>query len=272
MAAPRLSVSKLLRPHWPLLGVSAAAMLIQGFANLVEPWPLKVIFDYVLGSKAVPKWLVPWIGERPLDVLDVAAASVVVIAAMHAVGAYAEKYFSSTVGKRVGYELRRRLYHHVQRLSLSFYERRQTGDMVVRLTSDIDSAEDLIASLLQIALDLITILGMTAVMFYLDWRFSLIGLSVAPVLFVMVFRYTRRIKQAAREVKVKESSLASVVQEAMSSARAVKAFATEDEEEKRLDRESKASVEVSLKARSLKARLAPMVDVVVAIATCLVLW
>ena len=82
MAAPRLSVSKLLRPHWPLLGVSAAAMLIQGFANLVEPWPLKVIFDYVLGSEAVPKWLVPWIGERPLDVLDVAAASVVVIAAM----------------------------------------------------------------------------------------------------------------------------------------------------------------------------------------------
>ena len=272
MAASRLSIRELLRPHWPLLGVSAAAMLTQGLANLVEPWPLKVIFDYVLDHKAVPKWLVPWIGERPLDVLDAAAASVVAIAAVHAVGGYAEKYFSTTVGKRVGYELRRRLYHHVQRLSLSFYERRQTGDMVVRLTSDIDAAEDLIASVLQIALDLITILGMTGVMFYLDWRFSLIGLSVAPALFVMVYRYTRRIKDAAREVKAKESALASVVQEAMVSARVVKAFATEDQEEARLDRESKANVAVSLKARSLKARLAPIVDVIVAIGTCLVLW
>lgn len=272
MARERLSLLALLRPQWPLLLVSAAAMLIQGLTELLEPWPLKVIFDYVLGARPVPEWLSPWIGGEPLAVLDVAAMAVIAIAVVNAVSAYTEKFVSSTVGKRVGYELRHRLYHHVQRLSLSFYEKRQTGDMVVRLTSDIDAAEDFIASLLQIALDLITIIGMTAVMFYLDWRFSLIGLSVAPALFVMVFRYTRRIKAAAREVKAKESALASVVQEAMVSARVVKAFATEDIEEARLDRESRASVDVGLRARSLKARLAPMVDVVVAIGTCLVLW
>jgi subfamily B ATP-binding cassette protein MsbA len=113
---------------------------------------------------------------------------------------------------------------------------------------------------------------MTAVMFYLDWRFSLIGLSVAPALFVMVYRYTRRIKDAARDVKKKESALASVVQESISSARVVKAFSTEDFEERRLDRESRESVDLSLKARSLKARLAPLVDIIVAIGTCLVLW
>ena len=144
--------------------------------------------------------------------------------------------------------------------------------MVVRLTSDIDAAEDFITSILAIGLDMVTILGMTAVMFYLDWRFSLVGLSVAPAMFVMVYRYTHRIKQAAREVKATESALASVVQEAMISAKVVKAFAAEAFEEERLDHESRASVAVSLKARSLKARLAPMVDVVVAVGTCLVLW
>jgi ATP-binding cassette subfamily B protein len=272
MAAQRLSLTGLLRPHWPLLAVAGGAMLIQGLTELLEPWPLKIIFDHVLGAKPVPLWLAPWLGSGRLGVLDVAALSVVVIAIVNATSAFAEKYLTSTVGKRVGYELRHRLYHHVQRLSLSFYERRQTGDMVVRLTSDIDAAEDLIASVLAIALDLITILGMMAVMFYLDWRFSLIGLSVAPALFVMVYRYTRRIKDAAREVKARESALASVVQEAMVSARVVKAFATEDREEQRLDDESRASVAVGLKARSLKARLAPMVDVIVAIGTCLVLW
>ncbi len=125
----------------------------------------------------------------------------------------------------------------MQRLSLSFYEQRQTGDMVVRLTSDIDAAEDFISSaVLGIVLDLLTLVGMMAVMFYLDWRFSLIGLSVAPVLFVMVYRFTRRIKKAARDVKKKESELASVVQESISSVRVVKAFAQEDFEEGRLDR------------------------------------
>ena len=274
MAARRLSITSLLRPHARLLAIAGAAMLVQGVTELLEPWPLKVIFDYVLGSKPVPAWLGPWL-SRPNDrlaVLDAAAMAVVVIAVVSAVSAYADKYFSSTVGKRVGFDLRHRLYHHIQRLSLSFYERRQTGDMVVRLTSDIDAAEDFVAAILQITLDVITIAGMTAVMFYLDWRFSLIGLSVAPALFVMVYRYTRRIKNAARDVKQKESALASVVQESISSARVVKAFATEDFEERRLDRESRESVDLSLRARSLKARLAPLVDVIVAVGTCLVLW
>jgi subfamily B ATP-binding cassette protein MsbA len=272
MATQRLSVAGLLRPHWPLLAVAGGAMLVQGLTELLEPWPLKIIFDHVLGDKPVPAGLATWFGREPLRVLDVAAVAVVLIAIVNASSAFGEKYLTGTVGKRVGHELRHRLYHHVQRMSLSFYERRQTGDMVVRLTSDIDAAEDLIASVLAIALDLVTILGMMAVMFYLDWRFSLIGLSVAPLLFVMVYRYTRRIKDAAREVKAKESALASVVQEAMVSARVVKAFATEEQEEQRLDEESRASVIAGLKARSLKARLAPIVDVIVALGTCLVLW
>jgi ATP-binding cassette, subfamily B, bacterial len=111
-----------------------------------------------------------------------------------------------------------------------------------------------------------------AVMFYLDWRFSLIGLSVSPLLFVIVYRFTRRIKKATRAVKKKESELASVVQESISSARIVKAFAREKFEEDRLDHQSQESVDLSLQARSVKARLSPLVDVIVAVGTCLVLW
>ena len=87
-----------------------------------------------------------------------------------------------------------------------------------------------------------------------------------------MYRFTRRIKKAARAVKQKESELASVVQESISSVRVVKAFAREDFEESRLDRQSQESVALSLRARSIKARLPPLVDVIVAIGTCLVLW
>ena len=211
-------------------------------------------------------------GDR-LAVLNFAALAVIGIAVVGAISSYTQKYLSTTVAKRVGFDLRHLLYHHVQRMSLSFYEQRQTGDMVVRLTSDIDAAEDFISSaVLGIVLDLMTLVGMMGVMFYLDWRFSLIGLSVAPALFVMIYRFTRRIKKAAREVKKKESELASVVQESISSARIVKAFAQEDFEEGRLDHESQEAVDLSLRARSVKARLSPLVDIVVSIGTCLVLW
>jgi subfamily B ATP-binding cassette protein MsbA len=272
MAARTLSVTRLLRPYWKLTGIAFAAMLVHGAVDVLEPWPLKIIFDHVLGSKPLPTWLASWVSADRLAVLNAAALAVVAIAVVGAISAYAEKYLSTTVAKRVGYDLRHMLYHHVQRLSLSFYEQRQTGDMVVRLTSDIEAAEDFFSSaMLGIVLNVLTLVGMMGVMFYLDWRFSLIGLSVAPLLFAMVFRFTRRIKRAARAVKKKESELASVVQESISSARVVKAFAREEFEEARLDRQSMENVALSLKARSIKARLAPLVDVVVAIGMCLVL-
>jgi subfamily B ATP-binding cassette protein MsbA len=275
MARRGLSLVRLVRPYWRLLGVAFLAMLAAAATELAEPWPLKVIFDYVLGSRNPPAWLARWTQPEQdrLLLLNLAAAAVVVIAVIGAATTFLEKYLSTTVAKRVGHDLRRLLYHHVQRLSLSFYEQRQTGDMVVRLTSDINSAEDFISSaVLGVLLNVLTLAGMTGVMFYLDWRFSLVALSVTPIMFVVVYRLTHRIKSATRAVKQKESELASVVQETISSARVVKAFGREDFEEERLARESQASVELGLQARSIKARLPPLVDILAAVGTCLTLW
>jgi subfamily B ATP-binding cassette protein MsbA len=270
----RVRLFYLLRPYWILLAVALAAMLVEGGTELLEPWPLKIVLDYVLGSKQPPSWLAGWLGDgrARISALNTAAAAVLGIAAVGAVSSYTEKYLATTVGKRVGHDLRHALYHHVQRLSLSFYEQRQTGDMVVRLTNDIQAAEDFITNaVLGIVLDIVTLSGMWGVMIYLNWRFSLIGMSIAPVLFVVVYRFMRRIKAAAREVRKNDSELASIVQESIASARVVKAFAREDFEEARLDRQSQSNVEATLRARSIKAILAPLVDLVIAAGTCLVL-
>jgi subfamily B ATP-binding cassette protein MsbA len=118
----------------------------------------------------------------------------------------------------------------------------------------------------------LTLVGMLGVMLYLNWRFTLIALSVAPFLFLVVLSYTRRIKKASREVRKKEGEIVSVMQEVLSSIRVVKAFAREDYEQKRLEEESLEGVEIGLRARALKAKLAPLVEVIVAVGTCLVLW
>jgi subfamily B ATP-binding cassette protein MsbA len=249
-------------------------MLVQSASGLLEPWPLKIIFDYVIGSKPIPAWLAgfPVIGQDRLALLNVAALSVIAIAVADAISSYGHKYLSTTVGQRVMHDLRHMLYHHVQRLSLSFFERRRTGDMVVRLTSDIEAAQDFISSVfLGMMMDILTLIGMLGVMLYLDWRFTLVALWIAPVMFVVVYRLTRRIKRAAREVKKKESELASVVQESISAVRVVKAFGREEDEERRLDRESQESVDIALRARSIKARLSPFVDVILAVGTSVAL-
>jgi subfamily B ATP-binding cassette protein MsbA len=269
------SLYTLLRPYWKVGVVALLAMFLESAADLLEPWPLKVVLDYVIGSKPPPAWLGAWTVDvaARLSLLKAATGAVLGIAVVGAVSTYAEKYASATIGKRVGYDLRHALYHHVQRLSLSFYEGRQTGDLLVRLTADIDAIEDFITSaVLGIVVDLVTLGGMLAVMFYLDWRFSLIGLAIAPVLFVVVFRFMRRIKAASREVRTRASELASVVQESLSSARIVKAFSREEFEEVRLDRQSLASVDAALRARSVKAWLVPLVDLVIAAGTCLALY
>ena len=273
----KIRITLLLRPYWHWMALAFVAVLAEGAMDLLDPWPLKIIFDYVIGSRNMPPFLArivnSTVGQNKLAILEFAVLAVVAIAVFGAIASYTEKYLTTKVGQKVMHDLRHTLYHHIQRLSLSYYEQQKTGDLIVRITSDIDAVQDFVSSaLLGIVINVLTLVGMLCVMFYLDWHFTLIALSVAPPLFFVVYSYTHRIKKAARAVKKKESEIASVVQESLTSMRVIKAFAREDYEEERLDKESLESVEMALRARSIKAKLSPLVDVIVAVGTCLVLW
>lgn len=254
-------------------------MLGETAADLLQPWPLKIVFDNVLKARSAHGhgWLnhilVNTIGTQPLQVLRAAAIAALVIAVLDAACSYTEKYLTTSVGQWVMHDLRLMLYSHVQRLSLAYHDHKQTGDLISRVTSDIDAIQSFIASgLLSSLVNSLTLVGMVVVMFYVNWRFTLIALSVAPVLFAVVFSYTRRIKKASREVRKKEGEIVSVIQEVLTSIRVVKAFAREDYEQRRLEEESLESVEIALRARGLKAKLAPLVEIIVAVGTAMVLW
>ena len=256
-----LGFSSILKPHAKVLGIGLFAVLGEGIANLLEPWPLKIILDNVLKTRPLKGWLNRLIlsvadDNRP-KILEIAAVAVLVIAGIGAICTYTEKYLTTSVGQRVMHDLRRTLYYHIQRLSLAYHDRKQTGDLISRVTSDIDSIQSFVASgLLGVLTSSLTLVGMVGVMFYLNWGFTLIALSVAPMLFLVVYVYTRRIKKAAREVRKKEGEIVSIVQEVLSSIHVVKAFAREDYEQRRLEEESLESVEIALRARGLKAKLA----------------
>jgi len=270
-------LADLLRPHWKTISLACVAVIGEIGADILEPWPLKMVIDYVLQSKHMPQWLAALVtrfaGSNPYAILDTAVVSVAIIAVIGGISTYSEKYLTTSVGQWVTHDLRRTLYHHIHRLSLSQHDQTRVGDLISRVTSDIESIQNfIVTALLGAVVSVFTLIGMIGVMFYLNWRFTLIALSVAPALFAVVFYYTRRIKKASREVRKKESELVSVVQEVLSSIRVVKAFSREEYEEERFETQSLENVESSLRARTIKAKLSPLVDVIVAIGTCLVLF
>ena len=272
-----LRLARLVRPYAGSLSLAVLAVIGEGLTGLLEPWPLKMVVDNVSGSKAIPAWLASRLPAafmaNKMAILELAAIAVIVIAVLNAVFSYIEKYTTTSAGQSIMHDLRRKLYNHIQHLSLGFYKQKRTGDLISTITTDADAIQSFIVSdLLGLVVDCLTLAGMAAVMFYLNWRFTLLALSITPLLFVVSYLYTRRAKLASRDVRRKESEIVSLLQEVLSAMPVVKAFAREEYEEQRLEKESAESVRRALHARKLKAKLTPLVGVVVALGTAVVLW
>jgi ATP-binding cassette, subfamily B, bacterial len=268
-------VKHLVRSHWIALALACVAVLGETAADLLEPWPIKVVIDNVLQHKRLPARVETIVALFPQDsyaTLNFAIAFVLMIAVLGAISSYSEKYLTTSVAQWVAHDLRRMVYQRIQRLSLAEHGESRTGDLLTRVTSDIDAVQDFITSaLLGIVTNVLTLAGMLGVMFYMNWRFTLIGLSVAPVMFLFVYVYSKRIKKASRLVKKREGELMSSVSEKLTSIQVVQAFAREEYEDQRFDWESRQNVAAGLRARKTKARLSPLVDLLVAVGTCLVL-
>jgi len=265
-----------LRPHWATLSLAFLAVLGEALADVLQPWPIKIVIDNVVYGRTLSGWpgrVVAAVAGRSTEItINAAVIAVLLIAVIGAVGSYWEKYLTTSVSQWVGHDLRRQLYQQIQRLSLAEHGETHKGDLLSRMTSDIGAIQDFINSaLLGIAVNVLTLAGMMGVMFYYNWRFTLLALSVAPALFAVVYVYTPRIKKASRAVKKKEGELLSNVAEVLSSIHVVQAFARENYEDRRFDWESRQNVEAGLAARSTKAKLSPIVEVIVALGTCLVL-
>jgi ATP-binding cassette, subfamily B, bacterial len=268
-------VAHLARSHWKALTLAVLAVAGETIADVAEPWPVKVVIDNVLQHKKLPPRLDAIVALFPANAyatLNFAIGAVLAIAVLSAISSYSEKFLTTSVAQWVAHDLRRMVYQRIQRLSLAEHGESRTGDLLTRVTSDIDAVQDFITSaLLGIVMNVLTLVGMLGVMFYMNWRFTLIGLSVAPVMFLFVYFYTKRIKKATRLVKKRESELMSGVAEKLTSIQVVQAFAREDYEDQRFDAESRLNVDAGLRARAMKARLSPLVDLLVAVGTCLVL-
>jgi subfamily B ATP-binding cassette protein MsbA len=186
---------------------------------------------------------------------------------------YVDNYFTESVAQYMANDLRRRIYHHLQHLSLAYYDTHQVGKLLSTLTADVNTIQDFVsATLLSILVDALTILGMFGLMLYLKWDFALIAVCIAPFLLLFVVRFKKAVKTAMHEVRKDQAEMVTVLQQGLESIRAVNAFVRQDLEEDRLQRISIDTVHAALRARRIKSLITPVFTLTVSLCTAFVLW
>jgi ABC-type multidrug transport system fused ATPase/permease subunit len=264
-----------LRPFWKLLLLGWFCMIAVALLQLIKPWPIKMVFDGLL----VPVenlWVydyAPRLAARPDLLLAAIALSIFCIAALIALFGFGHSYIFKSVGQRVLAAIRRQFYAHVQRLPHSFHDINQSGDLLLRLTGDIRTLREvLVSSIVFITERGLFMLGMLAVMLWMDWRLALISILVLPPLALCSKFFAGRIRSANRLQRGQEGKLASSINERIGAIKLVQAFSRESFEDERYSVQEQANLDAGLRATWLETQLARLAEVMLASGTCAVLW
>jgi len=180
---------------------SFVALVAEVGLRLLEPWPLKFVFDHLIGQrhapiKALPRFLMRY---QPVTLLSFAALAVVVFICLRALASYWETIGFAKLGNRALTKVRNQLYRHVQYLSLSFHTRARTGDLVVRLISDVGMLQDVaVTALLPMLAKALVVIGMIGLMFWMNWRLAVIAVAVFPLFWLRTISLSKRIREVAQ--------------------------------------------------------------------------
>ena len=267
----------LLRPYRVQLVLVSAAMVLDAMLTILRPWPLKVVIDRVIHQRHSRIPLINhWLNHLTIDRMELLyglCAATLTIAIGTGLCTY---YYTRTlgqIGEHYTFNLRRQLFAHMQRLSLRFHDHQRIGDLTTRLSSDINVIDDILTDFAPIVVyNACLLVGMLAMMLWVNWRFALVALSVAPVLFGAILGFRWKIRDAAREARASDGLVTSVAQETLSSVRVVQGLAQEDQQDERFEAQSRVSLEARLEIKRLQAISAPIFDVLAAVGLALVMW
>lgn len=268
-----------LRPHLRrerrLIAGGMAAILAEIALRLLEPWPLKFVVDRVLTPTLVGApagWdTVP--GISVTGWLGLAALAVVVVTALKAGAVYAGAVSFALAGHRVMTDVRADLYRHLQRLSLAFHSRERSGDLTLRVMSDVGVVADVgLTAFLPLVANTLVMIGMAGLMLWLHWSLALVALALLPAFWLFTWRTGRSLKDVTRKQRRREGAMAATAAESMSAIKTLQALSMESIFARSFSAEGAKGLHEGAKATRLTARLERAVDVLLAAATALVLW
>lgn len=265
-----------IRREWRLLLVALLTMLVGVGLRLLEPWPLKVVFDYlsqgsVQGlSPAQVRWFT---GLSPNTLLIGAGVAFVLIGVLRAGTSYLNTITLALAGNRLLTRVRADLFRHLLRLPLSFHEQRRTGDLLNHLTGDIGRLQEVaVTAIMPLIMNVLTLVGMLGVMVWMNWQLALLALVTLPISMWGMGRLSGRIRSAARKQREREGALAAAAGEALGAIRAVQTFSLEPRLEAAFRANDQKNLKEGVRTARLSASLERAVDVLIALSTGGVLW
>jgi len=265
------------RPYWAHIGAIFVVSLLSTPLALLTPVPLKIAVDSVLGTDPVPGFLSAVLPSSMTDgdtrVLVLAAALTVLVAVLAGAQDLGSSLLRGYAGERMVLGFRRRLFNHIQRLSLAYHDEKGTADATYRIQYDAPSIQYVaIDGVIPLVSATVTLVAMLYVVTVLDWQLALVAIAVSPLLFTASRVYRARLRTRSREVKRLESSAVGVVQEVLGALRVVKAFGQEERESERFSSRANEGVTARIRLTLVEGSLGLLIGSITAAGTATVLF
>jgi len=255
-----LRLLKYINPYLKRMVLAVCCIILAASANLYVPWILRDIIDDVLATK-------------DMGMLNAIASGIVLVFFLRAIFLYGQTYLMSYIGQKVIIDIRETVYRHLQRLSLSYYEKRQTGQLMSYITNDVAAVQGaLVESMIELVQEGMTLVGSLAVMFYLHWQLTLLTLVTAPLVGQAMNIFGKKLRKSSALVQERTADITSVLQESISSVRVIKSFAREDFEIERFQKENHQNFRAQMKNSQIMATLTPVIEFVAALGITMIIW
>ncbi|MGH7534998.1 MAG: ABC transporter ATP-binding protein, partial [Gemmatimonadales bacterium] len=249
-----------LRPYRGLTALAIALLLLQSGLALVGPRLTEHALDV-----ALPR--------HDTGLLRLLAVLYLATLALEFVVEYGGTLLTSFIGQRVMYDLRTEIFGRLQRLSVSFFDRTPVGRLMTRVTSDVETLNELFSSgVVTIFGDVFTLVAIMVMMLVIDWRLALVTFGVIPLVWLTARLFRRRVREAFRDIRHRLARLNAFLQERLSGMRIVQLFGREEDSARRFAGLNRDHLEAHLRSITIYAVFFPVVEVLTAVATALLLW
>jgi len=248
------------RPYWAALIAGLTSTVVGLAGQFAVPYIVRLVIDTA-------------IGRADVRLLGLAAGGVVAVSLLGGLFTFAQRYFMEFLAQKVIYDLRNAVYRHLQNLSFSFYDHAQTGQLMSRVTGDVETMRRFLGfGLLNLMSNVLTLLGVLVVLLSLNWRLAALSLVTIPPTLYVVSVFMRRIRPIYVSIQQQLAVITSRLQENLTGVRVVRAFAREADEEARMETENLAYLDKNLAAVKMWAFYFPLINFITAGGTALVIW
>ena len=249
-----------IRPYKLRLIAALICMVLAAGANLVVPWIIKDVIDKVFSNK-------------DMVMLNIITVGILITFFLRGIFFYSQTYLMSYIGQRVIIDIREAVYRQLQRLSLSYFDKRQTGTIMSTVTNDVAALQSaLVDSLVEMVTEAMILVGSLASMFFLHWKLTILTLLTMPLVLQAINIFGRKLRNAGRILQERTADITAVLQETIAGIRVVRSFAREEYEIDRFGQQNYKNFRAQMKTSQLMAALTPVIEVLAAIGVVFIIW